>query len=83
MKNITQWTGCLVGILFFLSGVNVSAGAEGSADDIRLAKVAKDRSYPGGREEEDLQVQNQLVKPTRKVGRNASNEDTLEEEEEF
>ena len=35
-------------------------------EDLKIAKIARGKNYPGGRDEEDLEVQTQLIKPIRK-----------------
>ena len=57
--------------------------SEASYDESREAEVAqkaKKRLYPGGRDEEDLKVQGQLVTPARKLAPQAEvKEEALEE----
>jgi hypothetical protein len=39
-----------------------------SSEDVQIGRAARERSYPGGRDEEDLEVRSQVVKPIRKMG---------------
>jgi len=53
---------------FTLMKPSVSLAAEKSLamDDLKVGKMARDKTYPGGRDEEDLEVQTQVLKPIRK-----------------
>lgn len=56
---------------------------EASFDESREAEVAqkaKKRLYPGGRDEEDLKVQGQLVTPSRKLAPQAEVKEEASEE---
>lgn len=56
------WTG------FILIKPSVTLAVEKTLvmDDLKVAKMARDKNYPGGRDEEDLEVQAQVLKPVRK-----------------
>lgn len=54
------------GSLLFLSQSWSDEWSGYGADDLKIGKIARERAYPGGRDEEDLEVQAQLIKPTRK-----------------
>lgn len=73
---------------FLISTLSFSAGAQEVVetpkyDEAREAEVAhraKKRLYPGGRDEEDLKVQSQLVVPSRKLAPQAEiKEEVIEE----
>ena len=50
------------------------------AREAEISQVAKKRLYPGGRDEEDLRVQAELVTPSRKMAPQAEvKEETSEE----
>lgn len=73
--------------LLLLSSVGVHASAQDHAepqyDEAREAEVAqkaKKRLYPGGRDEEELKVQAQLVTPARKLAPQAEVKDEATEE---
>lgn len=66
--RLLQWV-VLVGVLGSHLFLSQSWSAEWSgygADDLKIGKIARERVYPGGRDEEDLEVQALLIKPTRK-----------------
>ena len=46
---------------------DIKLGA-GSSEDLQVKVKARKRIYPGGRDEESLRVQPQLVPPSRKMG---------------
>ncbi|MFP5520522.1 MAG: hypothetical protein ACLGGX_11505 [Bdellovibrionia bacterium] len=74
----------LIGLLIVLSGVGahseeseVLAGREYDVEqDELIALRAKTRSYPGGQDEGDLQVQKVLPNPVRKLGPTSEFEST-------
>ena len=54
----------------FLISLNLWAADQSAEDRVRnneIDKKAKQRIYPGGRDEADLRVQNPLPTPTRKL----------------
>jgi len=51
---------------FFIPKSQAAEAVAYDAEDIRIGKIAREKAYPGGRDEEDLEVQAQLVKPIRK-----------------
>lgn len=60
----------------------VPAGSQyDEAKEAEIAKAAKKRDYPGGRDESDLKVQSQVVTPVRKLAPQAElkNEEPAEE----
>lgn len=78
----------LVLVTIYFSGVAAFAAEEvlaGSqydeAKEVEIAKIAKKREYPGGRDESDLKVQAQIVTPVRKLAPQAEvkNEEPAEE----
>lgn len=56
----------ILGSLLFLSQSWSAEWSGYGADDIKIGKMARERAYPGGRDEENLEVQALLIKPTRK-----------------
>ncbi|MEN0059267.1 MAG: hypothetical protein AAGB31_10575 [Bdellovibrio sp.] len=56
------------------------APAYDEAKEAAIAQRAKKRLYPGGRDEEDLRVQNQLTTPIRKVAPQAEIKEEATEE---
>jgi hypothetical protein len=52
-------------------------------DDSLITRVIQEKNYPGARDEEDLEVQSQLSKPTRKMGGNKENFETAVFDDEF
>jgi hypothetical protein len=62
----------LIGLNFFqskaIASEEVVAGKiHDEAQEIDLAKKAKKRLYPGGRDESDLKIQAEITNPTRKM----------------
>ncbi len=60
----------------------VPAGSQyDEAKEAEIAKAAKKREYPGGRDEGDLKVQSQITTPVRKLAPQAEvkNEEPAEE----
>lgn len=61
----------------------VPAGSQyDEAKEAEIAKAAKKREYPGGRDESDLKVQSQIATPARKLAPQAevkNNEEPAEE----
>lgn len=74
-------------LLLLFSGMSLNAwaqGADGSRYDetyeAEVAQRAKKRLYPGGRDEEDLKVQAQVMTPVRKLAPQADvKEEAVEE----
>lgn len=66
--RLLQWvvSAGVLGSLLFLSQSWAAEWSGYGTDDIKIGKIARERAYPGGRDEEDLEVQAQLIKPTRK-----------------
>jgi hypothetical protein len=54
-----------------------------TTEDSLVAKAAKEKSYPGGRDEEDLEVQPQVIKPVRKMGAPQENAESPSNDDEF
>lgn len=56
-------------------------GPVDESKEIEIAKKAKKRDYPGGRDEADLKVQSQVITPARKLAPQAElkNEEPAEE----
>lgn len=52
-------------------------------DETLIAKVIQDKNFPGARDEDDIEVQPQLNKPTRKMGSNKENVETAVFDDEF
>lgn len=71
--------------LGFLLVGNMAFGLDsGSAtEDSTIIKAAKERTYPGGRDEEDLEVKPQVTKPTRKMGNVQQNTEAPSSDDEF
>jgi hypothetical protein len=65
MKKISSLALMLIS-LFCLQATAQQAGAYDEAKEAEIAVKAKKRLYPGGKDEEDLKVQSQLVTPARK-----------------
>lgn len=65
--RLFQWIrmGALASLLFSLKSWSAE-WAGYSAEDLKIGKVARERAYAGGRDEEDLEVQVQSIKPIRK-----------------
>jgi hypothetical protein len=64
------------------SSTNSSGRDIASESDIASAKMAKEKAYPGGRDEDDLEVLVEREKPTRKMGgKNETESATLNENE--
>lgn len=73
----------LVFVLGFSSLSFAQDYIENSTDDAKEAEISsrvKKRLYPGGRDEEDLRVQNQLANPVRKLAPQAEIKDDSSEE---
>ena len=63
-----------------LAAEEISAGAHyDEAKEAEIAKIAKKKEYPGGRDESDLKVQSQLVSPVRKLAPQAEIKAAAEE----
>lgn len=56
---------CFLGII--LKTTAHAETMEMNAEDLQVAKVARERLFPGGQDEEDLEVQAQIIKPVRKL----------------
>ncbi len=54
-----------------------------SSEDSQVTKMAREKSYPGGRDEEDLEVQTQVIKPVRKMGNAQENVEASSSDDEF
>lgn len=70
----------ILGASFAVHGQDL--GVQPQYDEAREAEIAlkaKKRLYPGGRDEEDLKVQAQLVTPTRKIAPQAEIREEVEE----
>ena len=52
-------------------------------DDSVIAKAVNEKNYPGARDEDDLEVQAQLVKPVRKMGDRRENTEAPTSDDEF
>lgn len=65
--RLLQWIrmGVLASLLFSLQSWSAEWSGY-SAEDLKIGKIARDRAYAGGRDEEDLEVQAQVIKPIRK-----------------
>lgn len=63
------WVFILGIVICLVSFEQVFAFGEDSSEEVSpVTKAARERTYAGGRDEEDLDVQPQLLKPTRKMG---------------
>ena len=60
-----------VSLLFAIPALAADPGSRASAEDRarndEIAQKAKQKAYPGGRDESDLRVQNPLPQPVRKM----------------
>ena len=73
-------------LLFELGFSFTSAIADDSvvaSEETQIIKMAHEKTYPGGRDEDDLEVQNQKPKPIRKMGGNSDNIDSSSSDDEF
>lgn len=68
MSRLIYKLGVVGLFLLFSNNLKVKAGEEESqSEDSQITKMARERLYPGGQDEEDLEVQSQLLKPVRKL----------------
>ena len=94
LQFVRVWTNAflckrIVNILIFSVSVLLFIGVEGKSSDVpirddQVAEVARQRSYPGGEVEEDLEVQKPLFQPksalsAREIQKKALEELQLEE----
>lgn len=54
-----------------------------SSEDLRIAKIARERLYPGGQDEEDLELQVQIIRPIRKQFNEIDKNDSHSNDDEF
>lgn len=54
-----------------------------SEDDILVSKIAHEKSYPGGRDEDELEVQSVRDKPIRKMGGKSDTSEAPSHDDEF
>lgn len=76
---------CLLGLVTvsFVGGIALADDVASSAEDSQVTKSAREKSYPGGRDEEDLEVQTQVIKPIRKMGNSQENVEAPSSDDEF
>lgn len=74
MSALIKWSLVISMFLMEIAGAMESMGI--GAEDLQMAKIARERIYPGGRDEEDLEVQDQLTKPARKEDAKRGHQET-------
>lgn len=73
----------LLVVCFLAGGFLRAEDSLSMSEDAQVSKVAHEKSYPGGRDEEDLEVQAQLQTPVRKDGTAAKNMISPTNDDEF
>lgn len=69
--------------LGFSNSLAIAEDSGVSSEESQIIKIAHEKTYPGGRDEDDLDVQNQKPKPIRKMGGNSDNIEAPSSDDEF
>ncbi len=80
-----KWIELILFMVFIFSGLLLQAEESTvfNSEDLVIAKVAQERSYPGGSDENEIEVQTPLIKPHRKIGSEKENIEVSPNDDEF